>query len=179
MHAVTRRGAGLAAALTLLAACDTGGDTARTRVAVAPPLVVGASAPVYDASALDSSALHLGGSGSDVVLLNVWATWCTSCREEFAELEQMRMKYSPRGLRVVAVSVDQGSDLKVRRFVSQQGSRFPVSHDREARISALYGVRGLPATYLIGRDGRVKWTLTGSFLTDSAGLRKAIEGELP
>lgn len=162
----------------LLAACDRGNDSPSARVPVAPPLVVGALAPVYDATALDSSALHFGGAGSDAVLLNVWATWCTSCREEFAELEQMREKYGAHGLRVVAVSVDQGSDLKVRRFVSQQGSRFPVSHDREAKISALYGVRGLPATYLIGRDGTVKWTLTGSFLTDSVGLRKAIELQL-
>ncbi len=168
-------------ALALAAACGSGDaarDGASTRLPMAPPLVVGATAPIYDAAALDSSALHLGGAASDAVLLNVWATWCTSCREEFAELEAMRAKYGAQGLRVVAVSVDQGSDLKVRRFVSRQGSRFPVSHDREAKISALYGVRGLPATYLIGRDGTVKWTLTGSFLTDSAGLRKAIETEI-
>jgi len=158
--------------------CASACDRSTARANVAPPLMVGAAAPVYDAAALDSAPLHVGGASSDVVLLNVWATWCTSCREEFAELERMRVQYGERGLRVVAVSVDQGSDLKVRKFVSQQGSRFPVAHDREARISALYGVMGLPATYLVGRDGTVKWTLTGSFLVDSAGLTRAIESSI-
>ncbi len=156
-------------------ACDRASGT----LVQSTPLIAGASAPSYTTRALTGGVLSFGGAAAtDVVLLNIWATWCTSCREEFHELERLRSVYGARGLRVVAVSVDQGGDLKVRQFVAAQKSTFPVAHDREARITSLYGVVGLPATYLIGRDGKIKWTLTGSFLVDSAGLARALEQTL-
>ena len=86
----------------------------------------------------------------------------------------MRRAYEAKGLRVVAVSVDQGASTKVEAFVAAQGSQFAVVHDHKARISSLYGVGGLPSTYLIGRDGRVLWSLTGSFLEDSSNMYAAI-----
>ena len=78
----------------------------------------------------------------------------------------------------MAVSVDQGGDDKVRRFAAAQGSRFPVVHDRGATISPLYGVVGLPSTYLIGKDGRVRWMLVGSFLEAKDALEKEISAAL-
>ena len=156
-------------------ACD---RTARS-TPIIKPLAVGAASPSYRAASLTGDTIAFGGAAaSDVVLLNVWATWCTSCKEEFAELERIRGAYASRGLRVVAVSVDQGGDEKVRQFVAAQKSTFPVAHDREAKISGLYGVVGLPATYLLARDGTIAWTLTGSFLVDSAGLARAIDRTL-
>lgn len=139
-----------------------------------PPVVTGAIAPAYNASALNGAAVAFGGANSPITLLNVWATWCRSCKEEFAELERMRLAFESKGLSVVAVSVDQGSSTKVQNFVTAQGSQFPVVHDHDARISSLYGVGGLPSTYLIGRDGHVLWSLTGSFLEDSANMYAAI-----
>lgn len=172
----------IAAALVApLAAC--GGDKSKSAAenTLAKPVVsltVGSNAPLYEATTLDSAALKFGGVADSVVLLNVWATWCTSCREEFAELEQLRLTRGPSGVRVVAVSVDQGGSEKVRRFVQAQGTHFPVAHDREARINTLYGVRGLPTTLVIGRDGTVRWTQTGSFLLDSVGMRKALDAAI-
>lgn len=164
----------------LLLACRPDGDTsAATRSSLKiPSLQAGAAAPAYRIAALDGRDIAFGGDSTHVTLLNVWATWCASCREEFAELERLRGVYESRGLSVVAVSVDQGSDRKVRAFVAQQGSRFPVAHDRDGRISSLYAVKGLPATYLIDATGKVRWTLTGSFLLDSAGLVHAIESTM-
>ncbi len=165
-----------------LAAC--GGDKRKSAADASAPskpvvsLTVGSNAPVYEATTLDSAALKFGGVADSVVLLNVWATWCTSCREEFAELEQLRLTRGPSGVRVVAVSVDQGGSEKVRRFVQAQGTHFPVAHDKDARINTLYGVRGLPTTLVIGRDGTVRWTQTGSFLLDSIGMRKALDAAI-
>lgn len=165
--------------VTLVIVAVSACDRASSTVVKMTPLVVGATAPAYSTRALSGETLSFSGAAAhDVVLLNVWATWCTSCREEFHELEQLRAVYAARGLRVVAVSVDQGGDLKVRQFVAAQKSTFPVAHDRDAKITSLYGVVGLPATYLIGRDGKVTWTLTGSFLVDSAGLKRALEQTL-
>ncbi len=163
----------LTCALVVSGACQKeGGRSARTPRQ--PPVVTGALAPAYTASSLAGATVGFGGTNSPLTLLNVWATWCRSCKEEFADLERLRLEHEAKGLRVVAVSVDQGSSTKVQNFVTAQGSQFPVVHDHDARISALYGVGGLPSTYLIGRDGRVLWSLTGSFLEDSANMYAAI-----
>ena len=138
-------------------------------------LTVGADAPAFTTTTLDSAAMRFGGVSDSVVLLNVWATWCTSCREEFAELEQLRLQRAASGVRVIAVSVDQGGSEKVRRFVQAQGTHFAVAHDREARINPVYGIRGLPTTFVLGKDGKVRWMQTGSFLLDTVGMRKALD----
>ena len=164
----------LFAATTLaLAACQNDKSGA-ARAPRQPPVVTGSVAPEYNAASLNGAPVAFGGASSPITLLNVWATWCRSCKEEFADLERMRLTFARTGLRVVAVSVDQGSSTKVQTFVTAQGSQFPVVHDHDARISSLYAVGGLPSTYLIGRDGRVLWSLTGSFLDDSANMYAAI-----
>jgi peroxiredoxin len=171
----------VAVAGVLLVACR--GDARNPRPAVASrvvptPLTQGAAAPAYAAQSLAGDSVAFGIGTSAPTLVNVWALWCTSCREEFAELERMRNVHGTAGLRIVAVSVDQGGDDKVRRFAEAQGAHFPVVHDRDARITPLYGVVGLPTTYLIGRDGHIAWMLTGSFLESREALERAILAEL-
>jgi len=143
------------------------------------PIVVGNVAPRFAALSLAGDSLVVGDAGNGVTLLNVWATWCTSCREEFAELERLRVTHSSQGLRVVGVSVDQGTDLKVRKFVEAQQTNFSVAHDAESRITSMYGVGGLPTSYLLDASGKVLWRAVGDFRLDSAGLANAIRAALP
>jgi peroxiredoxin len=162
------------AASTIALACKKDDAATATPALRHPPIVTGALAPAYSAAALNGATVRFGGATSALTLVNVWATWCRSCKEEFAELEKTRVAYEGKGLKVIAVSVDQGSSTKVQAFVAAQGSQFPVVHDHDAKISALYGVGGLPSTYLIDGSGKVIWSLTGSFLEDSAAMFAAI-----
>ncbi|MDQ6611133.1 MAG: TlpA family protein disulfide reductase, partial [Gemmatimonadota bacterium] len=141
-------------------------------------LKVGDKAPRYALAGLSGDTLVVGDTTSGITLLNIWATWCESCREEFAELERIRKATAARGLKVIAVSVDQGPDERVRRFVQAQGSGFAIAHDADSRISKLYGVSGLPTSYLLDRTGRVLWTAVGDFRIDSTGMANAIEKAL-
>jgi len=167
--------AALCLGVSLLAgACKKDDASAAAPTVRHPPVQTGAQAPAYSAPALNGTTVSFGGSTNALTLVNVWATWCRSCKEEFAELEKTRVAYESKGLKVVAVSVDQGSSTKVQAFVTAQGSQFPVVHDHDAKISALYGVGGLPSTYLIDGSGKVIWSLTGSFLEDSAAMFAAI-----
>lgn len=166
------------AVVVLAAACskvESDGAAASVRKA---PLVVGDTAPRFAVMGLSGDSLIVADANSSVTLLNVWATWCTSCKEEFSELERYRKTFGPTGLKVLAVSVDQGSDVKVRKFVEAQGSQFPVAHDADARISSLYGVNGLPTTYLLDAHGKILWTAIGDFRLDSAGMANAIDKAL-
>ncbi len=181
MHALARSHARTRGVLTLAlgacvvaAACKKDDAATSTPLVRHPPVQTGALAPAYSAPALNGATVSFGGTTNALTLVNVWATWCRSCKEEFAELEKTRVAYEGKGLKVIAVSVDQGSSTKVQAFVAAQGSQFPVVHDHDAKISALYGVGGLPSTYLIDNSGKVIWSLTGSFLEDSAAMFAAI-----
>jgi peroxiredoxin len=126
------------------------------------PVAVGDTAPPYATPTLAGGEARVGGAGAPVTLLNVWATWCTSCREEMGDLAALHREFGPRGLRVLAVSVDEGAGAKVRRFAERERLPFPVAHDPEGRVQSLYGVVGVPETYLVGADGRVLWKRAGN-----------------
>jgi cytochrome c biogenesis protein CcmG/thiol:disulfide interchange protein DsbE len=124
------------------------------------PVRVGAAAPAYRINTLAGDSLAVGPSDA-VVLLNVWATWCASCKEEFALMDTLLARHGPSGLRVVAVSVDVGSSEPVHRTVSQYAVTFEVAHDADGVVERMFPALGVPASYLIGRDGRLLWKHVG------------------
>jgi peroxiredoxin len=99
-----------------------------------------------------------------VVLLNVWATWCPPCREEMPSLQALHETLADRGLRVVAVSIDDpGSEADIREFVQEHALTFEILHDPASAIMNSYRVGGVPQTFLIDRDGRIRYK---SYFTD-------------
>ncbi|HSH45069.1 MAG TPA: TlpA disulfide reductase family protein, partial [Longimicrobiales bacterium] len=96
-----------------------------------------------------------------VVLLNIWATWCAPCREEMPDLQTLADRYEADGLQVVGVSIDQaGARAQVRRFVDRHDIGFAILHDPEGRVSRVFGTVGVPETILIDERGRIhaRWT---------------------
>lgn len=124
------------------------------------PTNVGAPAPAYAITTLAGDSLVVG-AGPDVVLLNVWATWCVSCKEEFSFMDELLAKHGPNGLRVVAVSVDVASTDAVVRVAKQYGVTFEIAHDADGRVESAFPAIGVPASYLIGRDGTLLWKIVG------------------
>ncbi|MGH7318256.1 MAG: TlpA disulfide reductase family protein [Candidatus Rokuibacteriota bacterium] len=90
-----------------------------------------------------------------VIVLNFWATWCPSCREEMPAMEHVYRRFRDRGLVVLAVSVDADGETAVPAFLKERDLTFPVALDPGMRIAGQYGVRALPATFLIDRKGRI------------------------
>jgi thiol-disulfide isomerase/thioredoxin len=150
-------GAGALLAFATLAACA--GDPSRERVPRAP-VVVGGAAPAYRIPTFGGDSLVVGPS-SAVVLLNVWATWCASCKEEFALMDSLLARHGERGLRVVAVSVDVGSSEPVRATADRYAVTFEIAHDAEGEIERRFPALGVPASYLIDREGVVRWKHVG------------------
>jgi peroxiredoxin len=141
--------------LGLLAAC------AQPNGATVAAVSVGDRVPSYSAATLTGGDIRLGEPANEITLLNVWATWCTSCREEMADLESLHRAYDARGVHVVAVSLDAGSEELVRRFVRREALTFDVVHDRAAQLQSAFRVAGVPSTYVIDRAGRLLWQHTG------------------
>jgi peroxiredoxin len=113
-----------------------------------------------------------------VTLVNVWATWCTACREEMADLEALHREFQPRGLRVVAVSVDEGDGTRVRRFARQARLTMPVAHDPSGTVQDLYQVMAVPETYLVATDGRLLWRQAGGLHGAPEAARRAVVAAL-
>jgi peroxiredoxin len=149
----------------------------RASEAVGP--VAGEPAPSYRAESLDREPASLEKLRGKVVLLNVWATWCIPCRKELVDLATLHRQRASDGLTVVAASVDErGARDKVAEFVRQHQLPFAVWLDPDDRASRLFGVRGLPATFLIGRDGVIRWRRDGVVRLDDPELARALAAAL-
>ena len=141
------------------------------------PLDVGAAVPQYAALTLAGDTVRVGGS-EPATVLNVWATWCTSCQEEMAALDSLRTQYQAKGLRVVAVSVDNGDMEKVRRFAASNHLGMTVAHDPMSTINQTYEVVGVPTTFIVGKNGTLLWRHTGNVTEVMPDARAAIEKAL-
>lgn len=126
------------------------------------PLEVGSAVPRYSAITISGDTVNVGGGKGPVMLVNVWATWCESCREEMAALDSLHRSFGPRGVRVLGVSVDEGTGERVRRFVASNGLKFTIAHDPAGEIERRFGVMGVPTTFVVSSDGRLRWRHTGN-----------------
>jgi len=102
---------------------------------------------------LDTRPVSLAALRGKVVLVNFWATWCVECRPELPVLERLHRELGSRGLAVVGVNARERRET-IAHYVREIGLSFPVVLDPDGAIAAQYGVIGLPATFLIDRDGR-------------------------
>ena len=155
-----RLASGIRVALLLALSASCAGKDDEPRGAAFRPLAVGEVIGAYAVPTLAGDTVRLGGTGR-VTVLNVWATWCTSCREEMADLTALHEEFAPRGIRVLAVSLD-AEDDRVRRFVEEENLTFAVARDPEHRVEQVYQVVGVPETFVIGSDGRLLWRHIGN-----------------
>lgn len=139
---------------------------------------VGSRAPDFAAVTLDpvprrKTLAHYAG---DVVLLNLWATWCAPCRVEMPSIQNLHDAYASRGLKVVAVSVDAGgTEQQIRAFTDSLGLTFEILHDSTGAIQRLYRTTGVPETVVIGRDGVIRKRVRGAVHWDSPANRALVE----
>ncbi len=144
-----------------------------------PPASPGQPAPAYHAETLEGMPFELAELQGDVVLLNIWATWCPPCRWEMPELQQLHRELAPRGLRVVGVSVDAaGSERVIRTFLDELGIDFQIVRDPAERVSSLFGAYGVPLSVLVDREGIIRWRHLGPITADDPGLRRVLEDTL-
>ncbi len=90
-----------------------------------------------------------------VVLVNFWATWCGPCRVEMPWLAQFYGRYRSRGLEILGVSVDDGDPERIARFVHDRNLNYTILLKDNAVSAAYGGVRQLPQTFFVDRDGRI------------------------
>jgi peroxiredoxin len=103
---------------------------------------------------LQGARFRLADQRGKVVLINFWATWCPPCREEMPAMERLWQRQRDRGFVLVAVSLDADRG-PVKPFAAEHGLTFPIGLDSKLEVANLYGIRALPATFIVDRHGQV------------------------
>ena len=156
----------------LLGCRGTEADTAR-------PPEIGQPAPDYRAVSITGDSVSLSDSRGRVVLLNVWATWCHPCREEIPVLQALHERLAARGLELIGVSVDaRGEEATIRQFANDFRMTYPLWLDPDERVQATFLAIGVPATYLINRDGVLRWRHVGPVRANDPTLMRELEHAL-
>jgi thiol-disulfide isomerase/thioredoxin len=95
-----------------------------------------------------------------VVLVDFWASWCAPCKASFPMMAKLHTDLAARGLVIAAIGVDEKS-AAATAFVKKLVPPFPTLHDREQKLVSQVVVPTMPTSYLIGRDGRVRYMHEG------------------
>ena len=136
---------------------------------------IGAPAPQFATLSLDGDSVSLAKNRGKVVLMNIWATWCHPCRTEIPELVALHARYHDQGLETIGVSVDtDGTDDAIRTFARDFKMTFPIWRDPDERTTALFRTVGVPSTYLIDKNGILRWRKIGPIAPGDTSLTNAI-----
>ena len=127
----------------------------------ARPLAIGDSAPDFSVPAFPSGSLDLKNYHGQIVVLNLWATWCPPCVEETPSLEQFAEKMRDRGVIVLSISVDEDQKA-LQDFIQENHISYPVGRDPDRSLSARYGTFQFPETYILDRQGKVAEKVMGA-----------------
>jgi len=135
----------------------------------------GQPAPSFSARALEGdSTLSLSNYKGKVVFLDFWASWCGPCQTAMPLIESLRNEFPADQFQVLAINVDQ-DPAKAKAFLERRKVGYPSVSDPEGRLPATYGLKTMPTSYLIDRNGVVRAVHAGFRQSDLDGLRAEIK----
>jgi peroxiredoxin len=123
-------------------------------------VTVGQTAPDFPLHLLSGGQITLSQLRGQVVMLNLWATWCGPCRLEFPALESLYRSRHNDGLALLGIDVDTYSE-DATPFLRDHPVTFPIALDPEGHAGARFTIDGMPLTVLIDRRGVVRWIHRG------------------
>ncbi len=118
-------------------------------------------APNFEAQDIDGNVVRLSDLQGKPVILNFWATWCTSCRAEIPALQRVFDERKEEGLEVIGVGWGERSVGTARSYMEDLGAAFIVAMDPTGDIGDAYRVFGLPLTLAIDKDGVIQESVNG------------------
>lgn len=127
----------------------------------AVPVEVNLPSPTLLLEDLQGNPVSLSDYEGNVILVNLWATWCPPCREEMPTLQAFYEKYKPNGF--VLIAIDQGESLEqTLPFVTENNLSFPVWLDPSGEAGRVFNTMSLPSSYVIDREGRIRLMWIGA-----------------
>lgn len=123
---------------------------------------VGFNAPDFSLQTLEGGTYTLSELRGQVVLVNLWATWCPPCRAEMPAIQKVYEEYQGQGLVVLGINSTVQDELSaVAPFIVDYGLTFPILLDETGQVSSTYQLRSLPSSYFIDRAGIIRYVVSG------------------
>jgi peroxiredoxin len=146
--------AGLLLVPLLLSACNKPPKPSPSTVTESTSLTLkeGKSFPAVTLKTLSGESVPLQSFQGKLLILNIWATWCSPCRREMPGLEHLSKTLDPQRFAVLGLSTD-GDELLATEFLSSNHISFPNYFDRNGQLAKQMGMDAYPETFLIGQDG--------------------------
>ena len=117
-------------------------------------------APDFTLKSREGVNIKLSELRGQVVMVNFWASWCGPCRQEMPLLQQLFDRYQSLGFSLLGVNVDEDKAAADKMLSDVQVS-FPILYDDRSRVSKEYQVKAMPTTYMVDRDGRIRYLHKG------------------
>ncbi|MBT8468112.1 MAG: TlpA family protein disulfide reductase [Myxococcales bacterium] len=140
-------------------------------------LTSGDSPPAIDMPDQTGAKVDLAALKGEVVLVDFWASWCGPCKKEMPFLETLHDEYAAQGLVIVGVNID-SSAKKMNKFLKKMPVSFRIVHDRKLVVANRYEPETMPTSYLIGRDGTVRYVHAGFAKGDATVLEERVKALL-
>ena len=122
---------------------------------------VGDHVPSFAVKTLDGKTFSTDELKGKVLVINLWATWCGPCRQEMPRLEkEVWNVFKSQNFAMVAIAREE-TESKIGAFGESNGFTFPMAADPEREIFKHFADAGIPRTYIIGRDGTIRYQSVG------------------
>ena len=125
----------------------------------------------------DHGTLKLADLKGKVVYLDFWASWCPPCRKSFPWMNEMEQRYGRHGLTVVAINLDKDRKL-ADKFLSEVPADFTIAYDSEGTVADSYHVPGMPSSFIIDRNGKIRSIHVGFHEDDALALEETLRTTL-
>ena len=135
----------------------------------------GGATPPLELADLQGKKHSLADYRGKVVLVNFWATWCEPCREEMPSIERLRASLGGRPFAVLAVNLAE-PESRIRKFLDAMPLGFPILLDRDTKTTRAWQAKVLPATYIVGPDGAIRYRHIGELDWSKPEVRRQILG---
>ena len=119
----------------------------------AEPIQPGLEMPNFTFPDINGKEVSLSDHRGKVVLVNVWATWCPPCRQEMPSMQSLYEKFKGEKFEILAVSIDSEGREAVTPFMQKMNLTFPALLDPGETIRSLYGITGVPESFIIDKQG--------------------------
>jgi peroxiredoxin len=133
----------------------------------------GGPTPALELEDMTGQAHRLADYRGKVVLVNFWATWCEPCRAEMPSMDGLRRSLQGQPFEVLAVNLAEPLS-RIERFLGTMPLGFPLLRDRDGSVAKAWKARLLPASFLIGRDGRIRYVAYGELDWTSEPVRSRV-----
>ena len=124
-------------------------------------------APEFKLNNIRGGTTELSDFKGKVVLVNFWATWCAACVEEMESMQNLYNDLKKKDVEIVAISIDRWNEDRIIDYADKKNLNFHILRDPDQKVRKQYYIMGLPTSYLIDGDGKIRGYVSGARIWDS------------